>query len=346
MDDLPIFRFAEPAWLLLLLLMPVLWWLRGRAGQRAAVRFSSVAIAGQISSLVKSRAGGWTRAIRPLALACGIIALARPQFGTEQQTMTSSGVDIMLTADLSDSMWAHDFIVDRKVVDRLTAVKRVMADFVREREHDRLGLIAFASDPYLISPLTLNHRWLQQWIEDLQIGMIDGTRTGIGDALGRAVNRLRNLDAESKIVILLTDGESNTGKLEPSLAAEAARASGVKVYTIGVGQSGEVQYPRFDRNGNPVRNSSGELLMRWVTTSVNFESLQEIADVTGGKFYRATNSEQLKEIYDEIDQLEKREVNINLWIDYAEAYIWPLALAFALLVLEAVLALTLYRRLP
>jgi len=221
-----------------------------------------------------------------------------------------------------------------------------LKDFVEERKNDRLGLIAFASKPYLISPLTLNHDWLLQWIDDLELGMIDGNRTAVGDALGRAVNRLSKLEAKSKIVILLTDGDNNAGQLEPRLAAQAAKASGVKVYTIGVGREGMVPMPLLDRNGNPRRDAAGRLMLQRNFSSLDLGSLQEVAEITGGKFYRATNLEELKGIYDQIDQLEKRDVNIDLWVDYADAYVWPLAIALGLLVLEALLALTLYRRLP
>lgn len=349
MDDLASlhFQFAAPWWLLALLPVPLLWWLRGKMGQRAALRFSSTALAGQVAMLVKSRPGRWARALRPIALACAIIALARPQFGHEQQQATSSGVDIMLTADLSNSMWAYDFVLDGQRTDRLTVVKSVLHDFIQARPYDRLGLIAFASEPYLVSPLTTNHRWLQHWVDDLHLGLIDGRRTAVGDALGRAVNRLNKLEAKSKVVILLTDGSSNSGKLDPMLAAEAAKASGVKVYTIGVGQEGIVPFPRINPMTNqPELDRQGRIYLEHGRSEIDLETLRQIADHTGGKFYAATNTEELKGIYNEIDQLEKRDVTVDLFVDYAEAFIWPLGLALGLVVLEALLNWTLYRRLP
>jgi Ca-activated chloride channel family protein len=341
-----IFHFAEIHWLGLLLLIPILFFLRGKVGKRAALRFPSTILAAQIAAFVRQRPGRWRGSLRWLALACIIVALARPQTGEEITRSESSGVDLVISMDLSTSMWAHDFEVNRVPVDRLNVVRSIVDEFIEARKSDRIALIAFAAEPYLVSPLTLNHDWLKRRLQDLRIGEIeDGT--AIGSALGAAINRLRDIPAESKSIILVTDGANNRGDLEPIAAAEAAKAYGIKVYTIGVGEPGMVPFPvRFDRAGQPVRNRLGQISLRSVPSDIDLETLQEIARLTNGRYFHATDVESLRAIYKEIDAMEKREVEIEVRRLYSDIFHIPLALALILMGIDVLLKQTRYHRLP
>ena len=341
-----IFQFAEAPWLLLLLLIPFLFWLQGRTGKHSAIRFPSTLLASQVAAFVRQRPGRWRAALRWLAVAFFILALARPQTGEELTSTVSSGVDIVIAVDLSTSMWAHDFEVGGVPQDRFTVVRSVISDFIEERPHDRLGLIAFAAQPYLVSPLTLNHEWLQRRLADLQIGEIeDGT--AIGSAIGASINRLRDLEAESKSIILVTDGANNRGQLLPLNAAEAAASFGIKIYSIGVGRAGMVPFPaRFDNDGQPARSRDGRIFLRPSRSDIDLETLQSIAEKTGGRYFHATDVEQLREIYAEIDEMEETEVELQVRRLYTEAFPIPIAIGLALLLLDICLKQTLQRRLP
>ena len=341
-----IFDFAEPWWLLLLLLVPFLLWLQGRAGQSASIRFPSTILASQVAAFVRQRPGKWRAALRWLAVAFLILALARPRTGEELSSTQSSGVDIVIALDLSTSMWAHDFEVNGVRQDRLTVVRSVVEDFIEAREHDRLGLIAFAAEPYLVSPLTLNHDWLLRRLEGMRIGQIeDGT--AIGSAIGAATNRLRDIPAKSKSIILVTDGANNRGQLDPMAAAEAARAYGIKIYSIGVGRDGMVPFPsRFDNNGQPARARDGSIYLRSARSDIDLETLQALADTTNGRYFHATDAQSLREIYAEIDLMEKTDVEIQVRRLYTEAFPVFIAIALLLLGLDIVPKRTLYRRLP
>lgn len=340
-----IFRFAQPEMLWLLLLVPLFLLLRGRVGRLAAVRFPSVQLAKQVAAFVRSRPGRLASWLRAIVLICLILGLARPQFGEESSEITESGIDIMLTVDLSTSMWAHDFEIAGAAVDRLTAVKHVVEDFIRSRPSDRIGLVAFAGEPYLVSPLTLKHDWVAQRLNDLEIGMVpDGT--AIGMAIGTAVNRLADQEAESKIVVLLTDGANNRGVLDPIPAAQAAAAMGIRVYTVGVGRLGHAPYPRLDRSGQPLRTIDGGMIFTNARADIDLELLQEIANLTGGRYFHAADLQELAEIYQEIDQLEQTEVVYDLRRTFADVFWFPLGLGLVLLGIEQLLAHTRYRRLP
>lgn len=341
-----IFDFAEPHWLYLLILVPFLFWLQGRVGRRAAIRFPSTRLASQVAAFVRQRPGRWRATLRWLAIAAFIIALARPRTGEELTSTESSGIDMVVALDLSTSMWAHDFEIKGVRQDRLTVVRSVIRDFIEERQYDRLGLIAFAAEPYLVSPLTLNHDWLQRRLNELSIGQItDGT--AIGSAIGAATNRLKDIPAKSKSIILVTDGANNRGRLDPAAAAEAARAFGIKIYSIGVGQPGMVPFPaRFDANGQPARRSDGSIFLRASRSDIDLETLAAVAETTGGRYFHATDSDDLKEIYAEIDAMEKTEVELKVRRLYTEAFPYALGMGMALLLLDLLLSRTLYRRLP
>ncbi|MGB0408581.1 MAG: VWA domain-containing protein [Opitutales bacterium] len=342
------FHFQDPAFLLLLLILPLLAWWSGRMGPVAAIRFSSTALVKAVSSERRSRPGKWLFRLRLLALAAVILALARPQIGKMNDSTEAEGIDIVVTLDLSGSMRALDLSTSSEIVTRLDAAKRVVERFIGKREYDRIGLVAFAADAYVVSPLTLNHDWLKRNLQRLELGEIDGGGTAIGTALGASVNRLRDHQARSRIVILLTDGENNAGTLSPIGAAEAAKTYGVKVYTIATGKKGRVPVPQTDRNGRIVRDRDGRPVYRGRTDISNFDEteLREIASMTGGKFFSATQDGDLEDIYDEIDQLETTEIELRSYASFTELFIWPAAIGLCLLATEQSLRHTRYRRLP
>jgi len=341
------FLFKNPEWFWLALLIPVWIVLRGRKGHKAALSFSSIAIAKDVSRGSRSRIGGFFFLIRLLALLLLLTGLARPQLGKGHSEIESSGIDIVLAIDVSGSMNALDFATREEIATRLEIVKRTVKQFIESRPNDRIGLVAFAKESYLVSPLTLNHGWLLQNLERIQTGLIDGTQTAIGPAIGMSVNRLRDLPAESRIVILLTDGEDNVQQVPPIAAAEAAETFGVKIYTIAAGQTGRVPMPETDRSGKVLRQPNGDMIFGGYSQSrVDEATLQEISEITGGKFYRATDPEELAAIYGEIDRLETTEVKLRHYSEFDELFFWPLLAAAALLALELLLANTRYRSLP
>ena len=317
-------------------------------GPDAAMRFSSTALARAVSRERRSHPGKMLFGLRLFALAAIIIALARPQLGRMNESSEAEGIDIVVTLDLSGSMRALDLSTQEDIVTRLDAAKRVVKDFIGEREYDRIGLVAFAADAYVVSPLTLNHDWLIRNLQRLELGEIDGSGTAIGTALGASVNRLRDHKARSRIVILLTDGENNAGTLSPLGAAEAAKTYGVKVYTIATGKKGRVPVPETDRNGRVIRDAEGRPVYRGRRDISNFDEteLRQIATMTGGKFFSATKDGDLERIYDEIDQLETTEIELRSYATFTELFVWPALTALALIGLEQILRKTRYHRLP
>jgi Ca-activated chloride channel family protein len=266
-----------------------------------------------------------------------VVGLSRPQFGHGRTEAQASGIDVVLALDVSGSMQALDFKLDGQPANRIDVVKSVVAKFIQERPNDRIGLVAFAGAPYLVSPLTLDHDWLQQNLGRVQVaGVEDGT--AIGSAIATCVNRLRSTPAKSKVVVLLTDGMNNSGKISPAAAAEAAKALGVKVYTIAAGVRGEAPVPVKDNFGNT------QLVMAKV--DVDEETLQKIAAGTGGKFYRATDTDSLKHIYAEINRLETTTQTVRKFERYQELFAWALIPALGVLGLAVGLEQTRYRRLP
>lgn len=335
------FEFHNPQWFWLLLALPIWAWLSGRFGQRAAIRFSSVRLAGEAGSKIRSRTGGRILfALRTLALICLIIALARPQLGEGHSEVEASGIDIMLVVDVSGSMQALDFSENaQNLVTRLQIVKQAIENFIKERPNDRIGLMVFAKEPYLVSPLTLNHSWLIQNLERVEIGIIDPDGTAIGPAIVRSTARLRELPAKSRVVILLTDGEDNVNQVPPVAAAEAAKAFGIKFYTIAAGRTGMVPMPVMNRAGQVVR-------IERMKSDIDIDTLQKIADITGGKFYHATSGKEMDAIYQDIDELEKTKVTMRHYDTYRELFLWPALAGLLLLAGELVLAGTRLRTLP
>ena len=342
------FQFQNPEYFFLLLLLPLIAWWAGRMGPEAAMRFSSIQLVKAVSRSRRSLPGKFLFGLRILALVALITALARPQMGKMNDTTDADGIDIVVTLDLSGSMRALDLSTRKNVVTRLDAAKKVVHDFIDKRPYDRIALIAFAADAYVVSPLTLNHDWLKKNLDRLELGEIDGGGTAIGTALGASVNRLRDHEARSHIVILLTDGENNSGTISPIGAAEAAKSYGVKVYTIATGKKGRVPIPEMTRDNRVLRDKDGKPVYRGRAENSNYDEaeLREIAEMTGGLFFQATEDGDLERIYDEISELETTTIELRSYATFTEYFIWPAALGLAFLALEQLLRNTRYRRLP
>ncbi len=329
--------FAHPYVLLALLLLPLLAWLKGRRGGRAAFVYSSVALVKEVSTNTRSRSGQILASLRWLALALFIVALARPQKGEGQAKITASGIDIVLCLDLSGSMASEDFEIRGQRINRIDLSKSVLEEFIDKRPSDRIGLVAFAGRAYIASPLTLDHSFLQQNLSRLKLGMIEDS-TAIGSALTAAINRLRDIPSKSKIVILMTDGQNNAGKVPPLTAAEVAQTLGVKVYTVGVGIRGQAPFPQIDPFGRKVYVP--------MEVDIDEDTLTKIAEKTGGNYFRADNSQTLRNIYSEIDRLEKTEAEVKKFQRYTDLFPWLVIPGLALMLMEIGLGHTVWRKLP
>ena len=331
--------FAHPYFLLLLLALPLLAWWKHRREQPAALLYSSTQLLGTLRDMTRWTPGRILSLMRWAALVLFITGLARPQHVESETTVRASGVDIVAALDLSTSMAAEDpgFTIKREQVNRLEVAKDVLKRFVQKRNNDRIGLVAFAGRAYIAAPLTLDHDFLIQNIDRLKFGLIeDGT--AIGSGLSAAVNRLQELKSKSKIVILMTDGQNNAGKVPPITAAEAAQALNVKVYTIGVGTRGMGRMP--------VTDMFGRKRYQPVPVDIDEKTLTEIAQKTGGKYFRADSSDTLRKIYEEIDKLERSEVETKKYVQVEELFKWAVIPGLLLLAAEVLLGNTIWRKLP
>ena len=314
-------RFLYPDLLWLLAMLPLLLILKGKKGFSPSLVFSSTSVARIIAQGRRVKAGNIGSLLQVLCIGLLVIALARPQQGETTTEINASGIDILLAVDVSSSMEAMDFTLRGQSVNRLEVVKNVVDSFIEARPNDRIGLVAFAGKPYLVSPLTLDHDWLRKRLESLSIGMIeDGT--AIGSAIGTSVNRLRDEQAKSRIVILLTDGVNNSGRIPPLIAADAAEALAIKVYTIGAGTRGLAPYPvmQFGKR-------------RFVKAQVDIDekTLRQVAEKTGALYFRATDTRSLEKIYAEINAMETTTRTIKKFENYRELFPFLLTAVFALL---------------
>lgn len=330
-------QFARPEALVLLLALPL--WLLLRGGRRGApgLRYSSTRLAGVAARSVRARWVGLLPFLRVPAVAALILALAEPELGHAETRVHARGIDIVLALDVSASMEAADMSAHGPSSTRLEVAREVVAQFIEARPNDRIGVVAFAGEPYLVSPLTLDHAWLITQVRGLATGLIeDGT--AIGAALATSVERLARDAGPSRVVVLLSDGASNAGAIRPSLAAEAARALGVKVYTVGLGTA--------ERARIPLRRPDGRTRWTWADVAVDEVTLQRVAEVTGGRFFRAHDAESLAAVYAEIDAMERTERVLER-VDWREPRTAPFVLAgLGLLGLELLSTLALARRLP
>jgi Ca-activated chloride channel homolog len=332
--------FAHPYLLLLLLLLPLLAWLKGRRGSPAAFLYPSVGLVEGLTRVRRSRAGRFLMSLRWLVLGLFIVALAQPRLMKSKTTVKASGIDIMVAFDMSGSMNSEDFVVDGRRVDRFNMARSVLEGFIGKRPDDRIGLVVFAKQAFIATPLTLDHDFLDEDLNRLKIGDINANATAIGDGLSTTLNQLREVKAKSKIVILMTDGQNNSGSVDPLVAAHAAAALGVKVYTIGVSKNGMAPMPV---GKNPF---TGETVYQMEPVDVDETTLRQIAKITGGQYYRADNAKKFEQIYAEINKLEKTEEVINKFTQYKELFPWFVSTGLVFLLLEVALGQTLFRRLP
>lgn len=326
-------NWANPEYLYLLLVIPVLivwYWFRSRRNS-ADLRFSDLKSFGGISPTLKTRLIHSLFVLRIIALALLIIAIARPQSISTKQNVHIEGIDIVMSIDVSGSMLARDFKPDR-----LEAAKDVAEDFISKRPNDRVGLVIFSGEAFTQVPLTTDHKMISNLFEEVKSGMIeDGT--AIGDGLATSVSRLQDSDAISKVIILITDGVNNSGSVDPISAAEMASMFGIRVYTVGIGSMGTAPYP--------VQTQFG-IQMQQMKVQIDEELLQKIAGMTGGRYFRADNNNKLKEIYKEIDNLEKSKIDVQEFRKKHEAYISFALLAFIVFSIEIALRYLVFRRFP
>ncbi len=328
--------FAHPRLLWLLGLIPLLAFYDYRWGflARAKVTFSSLVLLGRVPE-GRPLDHGIRAALRLGGLVLLIIALARPQEGQERREVPSPATDIVLVLDISDSMRSLDFAPRN----RFEAALDVLRQFIKDRPDDRLALVLFAKYAFTQCPLTLDHGALLGFLDNVHIGLIEENRTAVGSAIAAAVSRLKGSEAKTKLIVLLTDGRNNSGDVDPVTAAKAAAAFGIKIYTVGAGAPGggmiEVDDPNF-----------GKRRVKLPENELDEATLLEVAQRTGGSYFRATDFESLKGIYQKIDQLEKTEVKVETYSDYKDKHVPFLAVAFFLIALENLLAVTVWRRVP
>jgi Ca-activated chloride channel family protein len=334
------FRFATPWIIALAILIPTLlaayhiW--NGRQARPATMHFAATRLAKGLPSSWRITWRPMLVALRLLIIGLILIALARPQIVQGKETITGEGVEIALALDISGSMASLDF----EPQNRLEASKQVISDFIVERPYDNIGLVIFASEAFNQSPLTLDHNMVTRSLDQVKLagdlGIDDGTAIGLG--LANAANMLTNSDAESKVIILLTDGVNNSGQIDPLTAAEAAKALGIKVYTIGAGRPGQVPVP--------VQSMFGGEDIVYQESQLDEETLQQVADLTGGQYFRAEDSDGLKAIYDEINSLEKSQVEVQVYNQYHELAGFLLLPAAFIFLSEMALRNTLFRKIP
>ncbi|MDD5634689.1 MAG: VWA domain-containing protein [Candidatus Omnitrophica bacterium] len=332
-------HIAYPLVLVLLLFIPPAVFILKKMETRlqSSLRFSDTELVKKLRPSFKIWLSRNLIYLRAFSLVLLIFALARPQSVTEETKINIEGIDIVLVLDTSTSMRALDFTIRGRMVDRLEAVRGVVFDFIKKRPNDRIGMVAFSAFAYTICPLTLDHAWLEKNMDRVKTGMIqDGT--AIGSAITAALNRLKDKPSKGKIIILLTDGCNNAGSIAPLSAAEAAKALGVKIYTVGAGTKGEAPYPVPDMFGN--------IVIQKVKVEIDEDLLKKIADTTGGIYYRATDTESLQEIYDEIDRIEKTPIEETGYNIYDELFWYFLMPGLILLILEVVIANTYLKRIP
>jgi Ca-activated chloride channel homolog len=335
-------RFASPWMLVALGLLPAfafVYW-RWIAVRRPRLRFSNLRLFEDVRPTVRQRVRWLPLALRFAVLALVVLAMARPQSGAASRTIESEGIDIILTLDISGSMLAVDMTpemrgaVDRDV-SRIDVVKQAAREFIQGRTADRIGLVTFAGQSLTQCPPTLDYNVLLQFLDRVKVGDIeDGT--AIGTALVTAVNRLRTSDAKSRVIILLTDGGNNAGTVDPITAAKVAKAMGIKIYTIGAGREDNARFP--------VDTFFGRQYVRQYSP-IDEKTLQEIARIGDGQYFRATSPEKLAAIYKEIGEMEKTKVQTKEYVEYSELAGWLVVPALVLLLLEGILTHTVFRRL-
>ena len=326
-----VFKNPEFFYLLLVILPMIVWYIFRQKRNTASIRISSTASVFKAPRSIRHYLRHLVFVFEIFAIALFVVVLARPQSSRSWENVTTEGIDIVIALDISSSMLAQDFQPNR-----LEAAKNVAMEFISGREYDRMGLVVFSGEAFTQVPLTTDRAVLLNMFKDIQSGMIeDGT--AIGNGLATAVARIKDSDAISRVVILLTDGENNSGEIAPVTAAEIAKTFGIRVYTIGVGSIGTAPYP--------VQTPYG-VQLREMEVKIDEETLQEISQITDGRYFRATSNTKLEEIYRDIDRLEKSKIEVREFSRKSEEFL-PFALAGILfLVLSLVLRTTIFRSIP
>ncbi|KPL00487.1 MAG: aerotolerance regulator BatA [candidate division Zixibacteria bacterium SM23_73_3] len=329
------FRFQDP---IFLVLIPIaigllVYYFKFKKVRAASIRYSDVNLVRRLKPSVRLRGRHILPVLRALAIVFLAFALARPQSGRKGQEISSEGIDIMLVLDISGSMRAEDF----KPHNRLYVAKQVIKEFIEGRRTDRMGLVVFSKQSFTQCPLTLDYGVLFNFLDQVDFGMIeDGTAIGL--AIANAVNRLRESDAKSKVVILLSDGRNNAGEIDPLTAAQAAKAIKVKIYTIGAGKPGNAPYPVDD----PI---FGRRYI-YIENEIDEPTLKQIAQITGGAYFRAKDEKALSRIYKQISQMEQTKIKVKEYLQYNELFSKYAFMGLVLLVIEVILANTRYRKIP
>lgn len=330
------YRFADPQYLLALLILPALiwWYYKTLIGSSGKLKYSDIKLLKNLTPSLKQRLRHVLFLLRLAGITMLVLALARPQSSSKEEEITTEGVDIVLAMDVSSSMLAEDF----KPNNRLTAAKIVAEDFIKDRKNDRLGMVIFAGESFTQCPLTLDYGVLLTMLSEIKVADKDWDGTAIGMGIVNAVNRLRDSKAKSKVVILLTDGVNNRGQVDPITAARIAQAYKIKIYTIGAGTRGTAMYPvdnpMFGRQYVPMQ------------VEIDEDVLREIASITGGTYFRATNEDKLKDIYQEIGEMEQTKIEVKEYTRYEEFFIYFLGIGLLLLLVELILANTFFKKLP
>lgn len=331
------FLFKDPVMFWLLLLLPVVLIVDKSRHSGSSFVFSSEDLVKDLKPTARVRLGKSLIILRITAIALMIIALARPQAILDGSKAVSEGVDIVLDIDTSTSMLAEDFMLGARRINRFDLVREVVKDFIRKRKDDRIAMVAFAARAYTVCPLTTDYAWLNENLDRVRVGMIEDA-TAVGSAIASSINRLRSSKTKSKIIILLTDGVNNAGNISPLVAAEAAKALKIKIYTIAVGTKGLSPYPMKDYYGRTV--------YRNIPIEIDEESLRKIAETTGGKYYLATDTEKLRNIYDEINRLERSNIEHFGYREYSELFYYFLIPGMMLLIIGIFLSNTVFLKVP
>jgi Ca-activated chloride channel family protein len=330
-------EFKDPLILLLIPIMIVVLFFIHRSQKSSAINFPSLSLIEGLKPSWKSRFSFLPRVMRYIVLTLFLVALAGPRIVSNESIVKTEGIDIVLAIDASGSMAAEDFKVKGRRTNRLNIVKGVVKEFVEKRENDRLGLIAFAGLAFTASPLTTDYQWLITNLERVELGLIeDGT--AIGSAIVSSVSRLKESEAKSKVIVLLTDGVNTAGSIDPIMAAQTAKTFGIKIYTIGAGSKGKVPFPMTDFFGRRIYQN--------IEIDIDEEMLQEIAGVTQGKYFRATDTQSLREVYKEIDKLEKTEIQEQGYREFDELFDEFVIVALLLLIGELFLRQFIFLKIP
>jgi Ca-activated chloride channel family protein len=330
--------FKDPVVLLAIFLLPLLVLFVLMRRNDSSFVFSSRELLEGIRPTLRQRLNRIPIFLRAIAVGLVLLALARPQSVLEGTKTVSEGVDIVLAIDTSTSMLAEDFRMGASRINRFEVVKEVVKDFIPKRKDDRIGMVAFAGRAYTVCPLSTDYAWLTENLDRVKVGMITEDATAVGSALASSCNRLRTSKTKSRIIILLTDGVNNAGTVSPIVASEAAKALKIKIYTIGVGTKGLVPYPFKDVYGRTIYQN--------IPIEMDEEMLKKIADTTGGKYYLASDTETLRKIYDDINRLEKTNIEHFGYREYSELFYYFLIPALIFLGLEVLLAGTIFLKVP